>query len=1000
MKIMDLDDQDECHIEAVTSVKKKKMKQARLPFQMQSPVQSPNTVQSKKRKLTSPSVECMSSKPVKILKKSLKKDVNNESSDNIKEAKDNSDDCIEIIDMGAENVKENETSNKVEAKITLETLNQTPKGHRNLEKLSNLKPSSLRKFFQKTDMPEESSKQDSQNLLEKEMDKSVERSSDFKPDVEVLLSTSNTSYKVEDSPPRANNSLYQSDSDIATVSSDNEQEDKDEQTKAGSENGNKDEQTEAREECNTPDCSQTSKTPKTDKSKRRKLTPKQQEKKLLSAKKREERQKLKMEKERKLEEERENRRKEKEEKRKEKEEREKAEREQKIMEKKMKEQKRQMEMEQKQKEKQAKEEERRKKEEAREEEKKKREEEKLEAERRKQKAASNFTSFFVAKKQEKSVEGENGTEVRNFMPFEVKADMKVAPVCRRILSEQDKLSLDETCNEGNRSKSDLYLSEIKDKKIIPRKSSRTWPLEAKDEVIILDEENDGSCDIVNEDVSVEKRRPKLLQFCENQRPPYWGTWRKRSGNIHPRRPFSKDSEWFNYEVDSDDEWEEEEPGESLHGSDDEKDEENPDDNEYDVDNEFMVPHGYLSDEEVRADEEDKETMTPETQKFKLKALGEQFECERNTKTLKLKPKIIGCIWRGPENQFSPNVPQRTIDFLTAHEIWVRQIPVILPTNIDVTKSEGDAIVDSEAYTPTKQQTPNSKKRRVPESALPDLIRLVHGNIRGRKFLVKEFMSHWSNKKDGQLYKGSLLRKIREIATWEHCPEEGPMYKKKCWYVAEEIRKQYLQEDLSLPNHWTYNLTSKRKDDFVEVADKVEKEDKDKEKKSVPLITQFTKKITQEEMKKQLTVNPESQSKGASSKLPKRATLISVRRGEQFSKSSKKKLLRSFDRSDKTESKGSSKTDQSEDDDVVLVEQCSVNATADDRKEVKSDEKKKEDRLGSSAECEEKEMKEKKLSRNDDEGDTTLDRDASMANDKSVTRGRGSIDSSMEIDDKD
>ena len=50
---------------------------------------------------------------------------------------------------------------------------------------------------------------------------------------------------------------------------------------------------------------------------------------------------------------------------------------------------------------------------------------------------------------------------------------------------------------------------------------------------------------------------------------------------------------FEYEIDSDDEWEEEEPGESLKGSDDEKDEkeENPEENEYDIDNEFMVPHG-------------------------------------------------------------------------------------------------------------------------------------------------------------------------------------------------------------------------------------------------------------------------------------------------------------------------------------------------------------------------------------------------------------------------
>lgn len=55
---------------------------------------------------------------------------------------------------------------------------------------------------------------------------------------------------------------------------------------------------------------------------------------------------------------------------------------------------------------------------------------------------------------------------------------------------------------------------------------------------------------------------------------------------------------FDYEVDSDDEWEEEEPGESLHGSDDEKESED----EYEVDNDFFVPHGYLSDDENPEDE--------------------------------------------------------------------------------------------------------------------------------------------------------------------------------------------------------------------------------------------------------------------------------------------------------------------------------------------------------------------------------------------------------------
>lgn len=35
-------------------------------------------------------------------------------------------------------------------------------------------------------------------------------------------------------------------------------------------------------------------------------------------------------------------------------------------------------------------------------------------------------------------------------------------------------------------------------------------------------------------------RPKLLQFWENRRPPYWGTWRKKSQSIGPRNPFSTD----------------------------------------------------------------------------------------------------------------------------------------------------------------------------------------------------------------------------------------------------------------------------------------------------------------------------------------------------------------------------------------------------------------------------------------------------------------------------
>lgn len=51
-------------------------------------------------------------------------------------------------------------------------------------------------------------------------------------------------------------------------------------------------------------------------------------------------------------------------------------------------------------------------------------------------------------------------------------------------------------------------------------------------------------------------------------------------------------------MDSDEEWEEEQEGESIDGSAAGSDDE-PDADEYEVDNEVFVPHGYLSDEVLK-----------------------------------------------------------------------------------------------------------------------------------------------------------------------------------------------------------------------------------------------------------------------------------------------------------------------------------------------------------------------------------------------------------------
>ncbi|KAF6156109.1 hypothetical protein GIB67_024079 [Kingdonia uniflora] len=133
-----------------------------------------------------------------------------------------------------------------------------------------------------------------------------------------------------------------------------------------------------------------------------------------------------------------------------------------------------------------------------------------------------------------------------------------------------------------------------------------------DEIIIIDgwEEatvSDRSC---NENANVPRsenrvlcnRTKKLLQFDKSHRPAYYGTLSSKSDVVKPRQPLTKDPN-LDYDNDSDEEWEEEDPGESL--SDSEKDPETDlleegslrtEDDDGSEDG-FLVPDGYLSDNE-------------------------------------------------------------------------------------------------------------------------------------------------------------------------------------------------------------------------------------------------------------------------------------------------------------------------------------------------------------------------------------------------------------------
>ena len=78
-------------------------------------------------------------------------------------------------------------------------------------------------------------------------------------------------------------------------------------------------------------------------------------------------------------------------------------------------------------------------------------------------------------------------------------------------------------------------------------------------------------------------RMKLIQFHENVRPPYYGTWTKTSPDISSRNPFGRDNtSLVDYDVDSDEEWEQDLEGDDCDSDEEEEDFICDDEDDYEV----------------------------------------------------------------------------------------------------------------------------------------------------------------------------------------------------------------------------------------------------------------------------------------------------------------------------------------------------------------------------------------------------------------------------------
>ncbi|PKA56246.1 Chromatin assembly factor 1 subunit FSM [Apostasia shenzhenica] len=122
---------------------------------------------------------------------------------------------------------------------------------------------------------------------------------------------------------------------------------------------------------------------------------------------------------------------------------------------------------------------------------------------------------------------------------------------------------------------------------------------------------------------------KLLQFDKSNRPAYYGTWSRKSGTVGPRHPLQKDP-GLDYEVESDEEWEEEEPGESLSDCEKDKEDELLDeeilkDDGSESEDSFLVPDGYLSENEGVPDGGTSDGMGDESRSSTYPQLGTETE---------------------------------------------------------------------------------------------------------------------------------------------------------------------------------------------------------------------------------------------------------------------------------------------------------------------------------------------------------------------------------------
>ncbi|PRP73788.1 chromatin assembly factor 1 subunit A, partial [Planoprotostelium fungivorum] len=413
-----------------------------------------------------------------------------------------------------------------------------------------------------------------------------------------------------------------------------------------------------------------------------------------------------------------------------------------------------------------KEEERRVKEDAKkkkEEERKKKEEEakqKEEEQRKKvekQKAISSFFTIKIVPSPAKTVKSEDGMS-RWYKPFDTTG--KIMPPTRfSSLPQED---IDRQIRAGG---ADLTVSL---KELIEKKSQKERGIKMQKEemetvkVVSFD-------DVPQQNANLQRnKRMKLLRFHDNRRPSYWGTYSKLSKVIRGRRPFAKDETLLDYEVDSDDEWEEEpEDAEDLNKSEDEADDEAENSEEED---DFVVADGYFSCDEG---------IQEEGQEGQVSRQKKPIQEEGKGHTVRLTPVVYGVCF-----ELKSDDPNYTlISKMTTRMNVAGPINLAKPFGEVMEVCGGDSVGTS--------GTPSKRCRRkfdMTEEQIVQIIQMTHGNHNS----VANFVSTLSEKLS--IPQNIIKQKVKEISIFERRPANPRVnastlsflnLQQLCYYVKDE-----------------------------------------------------------------------------------------------------------------------------------------------------------------------------------------------------------------------